>query len=954
MRALVPLLSCAVFLACSSGNGGRPTPDAPAEEVDRDEDGVPDVVDNCPDVWNPDQLDTDGDGRGDACDDDVCGYNAFRHSTGYPCNAARDCLSEECLQARRENYCTQSCSPTDPTTCPQGMSCEFTGLGDTPYRCLTASTAMPRDGSLRPGAPCNAQSDCSGDAVCAVLQQSDGRNYKFCASACKTDGDCGRCGRCESMGGGTRICLPKGTGRPGEACETHHECASFHCMGFCTQPCGRPGDLECPSGSVCEFATATTRLCIDPMQKNQKEDGEPCEFLFECRTGSQCLPDDAGNGNVCTSPRSEGVFCRTGQQCAQGLTCRLNDSGLTTVCRGPSPVGARCAIDADCQGDFDCRRFADGQSFCSSSCRGDADCGSGETCVAPDLDTRLSLFAKGNRTTPVATNDDADPTLKQRTSRLVRTLLPDTYWVKVEGVGVRRARYELHLLDGVHSPERFTELGGELDAFPNGTLDEAQAIGSFPAIVSGVFFNDRDVDFYRFTLSGETPVEVTIETRNGPPSACLPSTSIGSLALGVPCAFNQACASGRCLAPEGVCGRDCSAVASCPEGFTCASFDTAHSSVSSCVADMRVGHALNGAPCLFDFECESALCLNVRGERTCHASCSDGLCIAGAECARLEETRSTVLQAFDACVPSGSGDGVAGEACLLRSDCRDGLDCSDGVCVEPCASNADCAQGVTVPPNDPITCRSCASFKECGGDGLGECWNDSFCVRPCTEGACPSDFDCKSTLWGDFCVPAQESCHAASCRIEPEQPLGMCVAPFVPAGGKCVSSFDCIGGECVDGRCSVACETNTECACDSDDFICSTGRCVQAPSIRESKRHDTQSTAQLLPGELPVRVRGSIDLPGETDWYRLTLGAGDVVDLTVRNFCNRTENGLDTRLFVFKNGELFATDNPIAKLGAIQGLVAVEGGEYLIRIEDEPRSSTSKGEYVFVVERHAP
>jgi Tol biopolymer transport system component len=39
--------------------------------VDTDVDGVPDDVDNCPDVFNPDQKDSDGDGIGDACDADL-------------------------------------------------------------------------------------------------------------------------------------------------------------------------------------------------------------------------------------------------------------------------------------------------------------------------------------------------------------------------------------------------------------------------------------------------------------------------------------------------------------------------------------------------------------------------------------------------------------------------------------------------------------------------------------------------------------------------------------------------------------------------------------------------------------------------------------------------------------------------------------------------------------------
>jgi hypothetical protein len=38
--------------------------------VDTDEDGVVDSLDNCPEVANADQLDTDGDGIGDVCDDD--------------------------------------------------------------------------------------------------------------------------------------------------------------------------------------------------------------------------------------------------------------------------------------------------------------------------------------------------------------------------------------------------------------------------------------------------------------------------------------------------------------------------------------------------------------------------------------------------------------------------------------------------------------------------------------------------------------------------------------------------------------------------------------------------------------------------------------------------------------------------------------------------------------------
>jgi hypothetical protein len=72
-------------------NAADPGSTPPAN--DTDEDGVVNASDNCPSVWNPDQLNTDGDVQGDACDADDDGDGISDRLEylygGQPKNAAR-------------------------------------------------------------------------------------------------------------------------------------------------------------------------------------------------------------------------------------------------------------------------------------------------------------------------------------------------------------------------------------------------------------------------------------------------------------------------------------------------------------------------------------------------------------------------------------------------------------------------------------------------------------------------------------------------------------------------------------------------------------------------------------------------------------------------------------------------------------------------------------------------
>jgi hypothetical protein len=71
MRGFLKFVCIALFVAACGDDGNlNQLPDAPVGQLDPDGDGVPNAMDNCPDVSNANQVNTDGDAQGDACDDD--------------------------------------------------------------------------------------------------------------------------------------------------------------------------------------------------------------------------------------------------------------------------------------------------------------------------------------------------------------------------------------------------------------------------------------------------------------------------------------------------------------------------------------------------------------------------------------------------------------------------------------------------------------------------------------------------------------------------------------------------------------------------------------------------------------------------------------------------------------------------------------------------------------------
>jgi hypothetical protein len=103
------------------------------EATDRDNDGIPDSEDNCPGLANATQADADGDGAGDRCDNcpDIANpeqTDADANGTGDACVCDGCTPTQQCLsRPTRIDICVDDC-PSDracgDTCCAMGSSCD--------------------------------------------------------------------------------------------------------------------------------------------------------------------------------------------------------------------------------------------------------------------------------------------------------------------------------------------------------------------------------------------------------------------------------------------------------------------------------------------------------------------------------------------------------------------------------------------------------------------------------------------------------------------------------------------------------------------------------------------------------------------------------------------------------------------------------------------------------------
>ncbi|GJM26463.1 MAG: hypothetical protein DHS20C16_28780 [Phycisphaerae bacterium] len=130
-------------------------------DSDSDGDGDLDCVDNCPDTSNGNQLDSDGDGAGDACDD--CPNDASKAAAGV-CGCG---VAETDSDVDGVPNCNDLCQGTPPGTAVDDEGC-----------------AIPLPQTSLPGADCESTADCVEGEVCVdtVCQVS--------TNGCETSQDC--------------------------------------------------------------------------------------------------------------------------------------------------------------------------------------------------------------------------------------------------------------------------------------------------------------------------------------------------------------------------------------------------------------------------------------------------------------------------------------------------------------------------------------------------------------------------------------------------------------------------------------------------------------------------------------------------------------------------------------------------------------------------------------------
>ena len=204
------LRQCVEIPDTVGGDGASPDTDTtPSGPTDLDQDSVFDNVDNCPQVFNPDQRDSDGDHRGDPCDNDRDGDGDENLLDCEPDNPYVGPSAPERCGDAVDNDCDGATDEEGAVDCEdffQDNDGDGAGLPETRL-CLCA----PLPGyEVRVGGDCNDANAAVSPLVGETCDDLDNNCNLLVDEGCDDDGD-GFCDAALPIVGTPAIC-PKGGG----------------------------------------------------------------------------------------------------------------------------------------------------------------------------------------------------------------------------------------------------------------------------------------------------------------------------------------------------------------------------------------------------------------------------------------------------------------------------------------------------------------------------------------------------------------------------------------------------------------------------------------------------------------------------------------------------------------------------------------------------------------------